>query len=35
MSDLGQNRTDKVGANQSCRVALSQKEDRPKAYVLF
>jgi len=27
MSDLGLNRTDKVGANQ-CRVALSQNEDR-------
>jgi hypothetical protein len=35
MSALGQKRTDTVGPNQSCRVALNQKDGHPKGYALL
>ena len=35
MSAKGQKRTDTVGANQSCRIALNQNDGHPKGYVLL
>jgi hypothetical protein len=35
LSAKGQKRTDTVGANQSCRIALNQNDGHPKGYVLL